>query len=83
MRKTLILNGEKHMAKRNRKPAKPDRLSVTLTAEESEKLNKYIIKTGERQGRIPSSIKTKIIRAAVDEWFRNHENDFDINWEKD
>jgi len=65
------------------KSTKPERLSITLTPGQTAKLNRYIIKTGEHQGRIPSSIKTKIFRAAFDEWIQNHENDFNIDWEQD
>jgi len=68
------------MAKK--KEVKPERLNLTLTPEQSEKFNKYIINVGKKQGRIPSGIKTKILRASLDEWFKNHENDFDIDWEK-
>jgi len=60
---------------------KPDRLNITLTPEQTQKLNTYIINVGKKQGRIPGAIKTKILRAALDEWFQKHENDFNIDWE--
>jgi len=61
---------------------KPERLNLTLTRDQTEKFNAYIINVGKKKGRIPSAIKTKILRAALDEWFQRHENDFDIDWEK-
>jgi len=60
---------------------KADRLNITLTPEQTQKLNTYIINVGKKQGRIPGAIKTKILRAALDEWFQKHENDFNIDWE--
>jgi len=67
------------MAKK--REVKPERLNITLTSEQTQKLNTYIINVGKKQGRIPSAIKTKILRAALDEWFQKHENDFNIDWE--
>jgi len=66
------------MAKK--KETKPERLNLTLTSEQTEKFNAYIINVGRKQGRIPAAIKTKILRAALDEWFQHHENDYDIDW---
>jgi len=68
------------MAKK--RETKPERLNITLTPIQTQKLNTYIINVAKKIGRIPSGIKTKIIRAALDEWFKHHENDFDIDWEK-
>jgi len=65
------------MAKKERRP---DRLNITLTPEETQKLNTYIINVGRKLGRIPAGMKTKVLRAALDEWFQNHENDLDIDW---
>jgi len=67
------------MAKK--REVKPERLNLTLTPEQTQKLNTYIINVGKKQGRIPGAIKTKILRAALDEWFQKHENDFNIDWE--
>jgi len=60
-----------------------ERLSLNLTPEQSVKFNTYIINVGKKQGRIPWKIKTKILRAALDEWFENHGNDYDIDWTKE
>jgi len=60
---------------------KPERLNLTLTLEQTQKLNTYIINVGKKHGRIPSAIKTKILRAALDEWFQKHETDFNIDWD--
>jgi len=68
------------MAKK--KETKPDRLNITLTITQTEKLNTYIINVGRKIGRIPAGMKTKILRAALDEWFQNHEKDFEIDWDK-
>jgi len=68
------------MAKK--REVKPDRLNITLTPTQTQKLNTYIINVGKKQGRIPGAIKTKILRAALDEWFQKHENDFNIDWEQ-
>jgi len=68
------------MAKK--KQTKPERLNLTLTPTQTQKLNTYIINVAKKIGRIPSAIKTKIIRVALDEWFQHHENDFDIDWDK-
>jgi len=67
------------MAKK--REVKQERLNLTLTLEQTQKLNTYIINVGKKQGRIPSAIKTKILRAALDEWFQKHENDLNIDWE--
>ena len=68
------------MAKKNNKITKPERLNITFTVEQTRQLNTYIIKVGSEQGRIPSGIKTKILRAAFDGWIKHHENEFDIDW---
>jgi hypothetical protein len=68
------------MAKK--REVKPERLNITLTLEQTQKLNTYIINVGKKQGRIPSAIKTKILRVALDEWFQKYENDFNIDWDK-
>jgi len=57
-----------------------DRLNLTLTLEQTEKLNTYIVNVGRKLGRIPAGMKTKILRAALDEWFQNHGNDLNIDW---
>jgi len=59
---------------------KRDRLNITLTPEQTEKLNKYIVNVGRKLGRIPAGMKTKVLRKAFDEWFQNHETDFNIEW---
>jgi len=58
-----------------------NRINLTLTPEQTEKMNRYILNWTKKHGRIPTlKIKTKIARAALDEWFENHENDLDIEW---
>lgn len=60
----------------------PERLNLTLTETQTEKLNTYIIKVGQKQGKIPHAIKTKVLRWALDEWFEDHGEDYDIDWSK-
>jgi len=67
------------MAKKN-KIVEAERLNTTLTPDQTQRFNAYIINVAKNRGRIPSGIKTKIIRAALDEWLQHHENDFDIDW---
>ena len=54
---------------------------MTLTEEQTEKLNNYIVKVAQKLGRVPYAIKTKLARWAMDEWFERHGNDFDIDWD--
>jgi len=63
-----------------KKETKPERLNLTLTPTQTQKLNTYIINVAKKIGRIPSGMKTKILRIALDEWFERHEKDFDIDW---
>jgi len=65
-----------------KKEPKRERLNLTLTPAQSEKFNAYIINLGKKLGRIPAGIKTKILRAALNEWFEHHENDFNIDWDE-
>lgn len=65
-----------------KKEPKRERLNLTLTPAQSEKFNAYIINLGKKLGRIPAGIKTKILRAALNEWFEHHETDYNINWDE-
>jgi len=58
-----------------------NRMNLTLTEEQTEKLNNYIVKVAQKLGRVPYAIKTKLARWAMDEWFERHGNDFDIDWD--
>ena len=64
------------------KKPRQERLNLNLTPTQTQKLNTYIINVAKKHGRIPGAIKTKILRAALDEWLQNHENDLDIDWGK-
>lgn len=68
------------MAKK-KQSVEPDRLNLTLTPEQTVKLNSYIIEVAKKQGRVPYAIKTKLLRAALDEWMKNHGEDLDIDWD--
>jgi len=70
------------VSSKNKLGPKPERLNLTLTPEQSVRFNTYIVNLGKKLGRIPSAIKTKILRMALDEWFERHETDYDIDWEK-
>jgi hypothetical protein len=56
---------------------KGQRLNLTLTPELNQRLNKYVLQVANKRGEIPHAIRTKIVRAAVEEWLQNHENDLD------
>ena len=60
---------------------KKDRMMLTLTEEQTEKLNSYIVDVAKKQGRVPYAIKTKLAREAIDEWLERHGKDFDIDWD--
>lgn len=72
-----VQNGVCNVAKKKIKPA---RINLGLTVAETEKLNDYIIATAQHQGKVPSKIKTKILRMAFDEWMEKHSKDYDIDW---
>lgn len=58
-----------------------ERLQVYLTAEQTKKLRKYIVGVVKKMGKVPARLKQKIIRMALEEWFENHMEDFDIDWD--
>ena len=64
-----------------KKKTEPDRINLTLTETQTEKLNGYIIKVAQRQGKFPHAIKTKLLRMAFDEWMQKHGEDHDIDWD--
>ena len=63
-----------------KKNIRPDRINLGLTEAQTEKLNDYIIKVAQEQGRVPHAIKTKLLRMAFDEWMEKHGEDYDIDW---
>jgi len=58
----------------------PERLNLTLTEAQTRKLNDYVIKVAQKQGKVPSAVKTKLLRWAFDEWYERHSEDLDIDW---
>jgi hypothetical protein len=64
-----------------KKGMQPERLNLTLTMEQTQRFNAYVINVAKKRGRIPAKIKTKILRAALEEWLERHENDLDIDWD--
>jgi len=59
------------------------RINLTLTPEQTEKMDRYILNWTKKHGHIPTlKIKAKIARAAMDEWLEHHEDDLDIDWEQ-
>lgn len=67
------------MAKK--KETKPYRINLTFTEEQTQKLNDYIIKVAQKQGRVPHAIKTKLLRWAFNEWMTKYGNNYDIDWD--
>jgi len=57
------------------------RINLGLTEVQTGKLNAYIIKVGQEQGKIPYAIQTKLLRMAFDEWMEKHGEDYDIDWD--
>lgn len=66
---------------KNKPTETPDRFTLTITLGQTKKLNHYIIEVAKKQGKFPHAIKTKILRAALDEWFERHGEDYDTDWD--
>jgi len=47
-------------------------LSVKLTPELQKKMDEYILAMANAEGHVPYAIKTKIVHAALEEWFKSH-----------
>jgi len=58
-----------------------ERLNLTLDSDQAKKLNDYCLAVANKQGRMPHAIKTKIGRAALDEWLEKHGKDLTIKFE--
>lgn len=65
-----------------KKKLSSERLNLTLSPDESKKLNDYCLAVANRQGKMPYFIKTKIGRLALDEWLENHSKDFAIDFDQ-
>jgi hypothetical protein len=68
------------MPRKNEQTSESERFSLTLTPEQSKKLNKYCLAVANKQGKMPHAIKTKIMRMALDEWLGEHGSDYDIQF---
>jgi len=66
--------------KKSRETGEAGRLNVTLPPELDQRLNSYILKYGQKHGRIPHGIRTKIARLALEEWLERNGNNFDIKF---
>jgi len=55
-----------------------ERINLTLTTEQSKKLNGYILAVANKRGKMPTKMKTKIGRMAMDEWLEKHGEDLDL-----
>jgi len=55
------------------------RINVVLPAALSNQLDTYCIKLMNHKGFI-NDVKPKVIRTALEEWLRNHVEDFDIKF---
>ena len=53
-------------------------LTVKLTPELQERMDKYILAVANKQGRIPYAIKTRLTLKALEEWLEKHDKDLDI-----
>lgn len=60
---------------------KNGRLNVYLKPKQREKINDYVVKTVNKQGKVPARIEQKILRWAFDEWIEKHGKDYDIDWD--
>jgi len=60
---------------------KNGRLNVYLKPKQREKINDYVVKTVNKQRKVPSRIEQKILRWAFDEWIEKHGEDYDIDWD--
>lgn len=72
------------MPKTNRKleEMEGERLNLSLTREQTKRLNDYCLAVANRRGKLPYAIKTKIGRVAIDEWLKKHDKDYAINFEE-
>ena len=52
-------------------------LTIRLTPELSERINKYILAVANKKGSIPYALRTKIALEALNEWLNKYENDLD------
>lgn len=72
------------MPKTNKKPEEMEgeRLNLSLTPEQTKRLNDYCLAVANRRGKMPHAIKTKVGRMAMDEWLKKHDKDYAINFEE-
>lgn len=72
------------MPKKNKKPEemKGERLNLSLTREQTKRLNDYCLAVANRRSKMPHAIKTKIGRMAIDEWLKKHDKDYAINFQE-
>ena len=56
------------------------RLNLTLPKKLENRLNAYLVKIVQRNGKIPHAIKQKIGLMALEEWLDKHENDLTIKF---
>jgi hypothetical protein len=57
-----------------------ERLNLTLTPEIAKNLNDYCVKWANHRGKMPSAMKTKIGRKALEEWLEKHGKDFTFDF---
>jgi hypothetical protein len=65
-----------YMSKRTISYDKELRISLTLTPELNQRLNKYVLEVANKRGKIPYAARTNISRAALEEWLDKHEKDY-------
>jgi hypothetical protein len=57
-----------------------ERLNLTLTPELARTLTNYCIKWAGARGKMPTAMKTKVGRIALEEWLEKHADDFTFNF---
>lgn len=65
------------------KKPKSLRINVTLPPEEAKRLNDYMLKIANRNGKVPWGLMQSIGRRAFKEWLDKHENDLTIDFNEE
>jgi hypothetical protein len=68
------------MPSTKKQPEVGERLNLTLTPELAKALTSYCIKWAGANGKMPTAMKTKVGRIALEEWLEKHADDFTFNF---
>lgn len=66
------------MPKKKSESGKTERLNLYLDPDQAQKLNDYCLALMEKQHKVIESVKQKVGRKALDEWLKNHGDDFTV-----